>query len=115
MRATDRGGGTHQSYITYWMQVMDCVHEQSRTGQAALTTFCQIFWYLFHAFARRCRHSLSDVQDLTQGLFRHLLKNRTLRYFAAMGQEGERTIPNPAEIDRKIRALWDVLFAAKDG
>jgi hypothetical protein len=116
MRATDRGGGTHQFCITRGRRVIDCVDEQSRTGQAACAAFGQIDWYPFHAFARRNGRSLSDAQDLTtRGLFWHLLENRTLRYFAAIGEEGDGTITNPAEIHGKIRALWDVLFAAKGG
>ncbi len=53
-------------------------HEQSRTGQAALSALCQTYWYPLYTFARRRGHSPHDAQDLTQGFFLHLLEHRAL-------------------------------------
>lgn len=44
MRATDRRGA-HQFHIRHSMGLMDCVHEESRTGQTASPPVCQIYWY----------------------------------------------------------------------
>src|SRR5206468_1302276 len=39
---------------------------------------CRLYWYPLYVFARRRGHSPVDAQDLTQGFFLHLLKNRAL-------------------------------------
>ena len=72
------GGGAGQFHTTRWTLVMASAHEQSRTGQAALSALCQIYWYPLYTFARRRGHSPHDAQDLTQGFFLHLLEHRAL-------------------------------------
>jgi RNA polymerase sigma factor (sigma-70 family) len=47
---------------------------------AALTELCRLYWYPLYAFARRRGHGPPDAQDLTQGFFLHLLKNRALKH-----------------------------------
>src|ERR1700739_1293692 len=49
-------------------------------SQAALTELCQLYWYPLYAFARRRGHGPPDAQDLTQGFFLHLLKDRALKH-----------------------------------
>ena len=80
MRVDDSsiGGGAGQFHTTRWTLVMASAHEQSRTGQAALSALCQIYWYPLYTFARRRGHSPHDAQDLTQGFFLHLLEHRAL-------------------------------------
>jgi RNA polymerase sigma-70 factor (ECF subfamily) len=72
------GGGAGQFHTTRWTLVMSSAHDQSQTGQAALATLCQIYWYPVYAFARRRGYSPPDAQDLTQGFFLHILEHRAL-------------------------------------
>src|SRR4029077_20874211 len=80
MRASDnsRGGEADQFHTTRWTLVIASAQDQSQAGRAALAALCQTYWYPLYGFARRRGHSPPDAQDLTQGFFLHVLKNRAL-------------------------------------
>jgi hypothetical protein len=66
MRATDRGGA-HQFHIRHSMGVMDCVHEESRTGQTASPPVCQIYWYPVPFDLDKKIRTLCDVLSTAEG------------------------------------------------
>jgi hypothetical protein len=123
MRATDRGGA-HEFHITRWMQVMDCVHEQSRAGQTALPPFCQIYSYpsvfdsLKGCLGVDSRPKAPDDDALTPlGGCLGTVKTLFYRCVSDISRCARRvTAPfqNPAEIGEKIRTLRDVLSAAEE-
>src|ERR1700738_2825631 len=57
---------------------MQAAQSQVQGGQAALAELCRLYWYPLCVFARRRGHSPDDAQDLTQGVFLHLLEHRAL-------------------------------------
>ena len=68
--------GTARFHTTRWSVIIAAAQNETRSGQAALAKLCRVYWYPLFAFARRRGHSPHDAQDLTQGFFLHLLRNR---------------------------------------
>jgi DNA-directed RNA polymerase specialized sigma24 family protein len=68
--------GTARFHTTRWSVVINAAQSQTQSGQAAFAELCKLYWYPLYFFARRRGHSPHDAQDLTQGFFLHLLKNR---------------------------------------
>ena len=67
---------TASFHTTRWSVVIVAAHNDTRAGEAALDELCRLYWYPLYAFTRRRGHSPHDAQDLTQGFFLHLLRNR---------------------------------------
>jgi RNA polymerase sigma factor (sigma-70 family) len=65
---------------TRWSAILVAAESQMPGSGAALTELCRLYWYPLYAFARRRGHEPPDAQDLTQGFFLHLLKNRGLKH-----------------------------------
>src|SRR5208337_3077530 len=57
---------------------MGAAQSQAPGGQSALAQLCRNYWYPLYMFARRRGRSPDDAQDLTQGFFLHLLRQRAL-------------------------------------
>jgi RNA polymerase sigma factor (sigma-70 family) len=64
---------------TRWTEILVAAASQMPGSQAALSELCRLYWYPLYAFARRRGHEPPDAQDLTQGFFLHLLRNRALK------------------------------------
>ena len=60
---------------THWSVVLQAAGGESA---AAMEKLCRTYWYPLYAYARRKGHSREDAQDLTQGLFAHVLKGNFL-------------------------------------
>jgi RNA polymerase sigma factor (sigma-70 family) len=73
-------GDPARFYTTRWSAILVAAESQVPGSQAALSELCQLYWYPLYAFARRRGHGPPDAQDLTQGFFLHLLKNRALKH-----------------------------------
>ena len=65
-------------HTTRWTIVMRAAQSQAPGGESALAQLCHTYWYPLYMFARRRGRSPDDAQDLTQGFFLHLLKQRAL-------------------------------------
>jgi DNA-directed RNA polymerase specialized sigma24 family protein len=65
---------------TRWSVILAAAKSQMPGSRAALTELCRLYWYPLYAFARRRGHEPPDAQDLTQGFFLHLLKDRSLKH-----------------------------------
>jgi RNA polymerase sigma factor (sigma-70 family) len=65
---------------THWSAILVAAESQMPGSQAALTELCRLYWYPLYAYARRRGHGPPDAQDLTQGFFLHLLKDRALKH-----------------------------------
>lgn len=53
-------------------------HGGSVDAAAATADLCGAYWYPLYAYARRQGASPADAEDLTQGFFEHLLRDRVL-------------------------------------
>jgi RNA polymerase sigma factor (sigma-70 family) len=65
---------------THWSAILVAAQSQMPGSQAALTELCRLYWYPLYAYARGRGHGPPDAQDLTQGFFLHLLKDRALQH-----------------------------------
>jgi RNA polymerase sigma factor (sigma-70 family) len=72
--------GTARFHTTRWSVVIVAAQSQTQSGEAAFAELCKLYWYPLYFFARRRGGSPHDSQDLTQGFFLHLLKNRALTH-----------------------------------
>jgi RNA polymerase sigma factor (sigma-70 family) len=70
--------GAASFHTTRWTIVMRAAQNQTQGGHSALTELCRLYWYPLYMFARRRGHSPDDAQDLTQGVFLHLLQQQAL-------------------------------------
>src|SRR4029434_3981488 len=63
---------------TRWTVVREAADSQtsSRRALRALSELCQIYWRPFYLFLRRQGIAQHDAEDLTQGFFADLIKNR---------------------------------------
>ena len=68
--------GTARFHTTRWSIVIVAAQSQTQSGEAAFAELCKLYWYPLYFLARRRGRSPHDAQDLTQGFFLHLLKNR---------------------------------------
>ena len=60
---------------THWSVVAACAW-QNGTADAALAQLCRDYWPPLYTFVRRRGYSSADAQDIVQGFFAHLLKNK---------------------------------------
>ncbi len=64
---------------TRWSVVAACQPETDvnpATAEAAIAQLCHDYWPPLYSFVRRRGYSPADAQDLVQGFFTHLLRNR---------------------------------------
>ena len=59
---------------THWSVVLKAGGDSTSVVKQALETLCQTYWFPLYAYVRRCGHSPSDAEDLTQGFFERLLR-----------------------------------------
>jgi RNA polymerase sigma-70 factor (ECF subfamily) len=60
---------------TQWTIVVAAGATPSPESAAALERLCGSYWYPLYAYVRRCGHSPSDAEDLTQEFFARLLEH----------------------------------------
>src|SRR5438046_8571749 len=71
------GGAGFQT--THWTLVLRARETKSeKSGQKALSNFCEAYWPPLYAFLRHRGHASPEAQDLVQGFFAHLLEQNTL-------------------------------------
>ncbi len=63
---------------THWSIVQAAVGKSPVEARAALEELCFIYWPPVYAFVRRCGHSQTDSEDLTQAFFCYLLDSEFL-------------------------------------
>jgi RNA polymerase sigma factor (sigma-70 family) len=63
---------------THWSIVQAAVGKSPTAARAALEELCSIYWPPVYAFVRRCGHSQTDAEDLTQAFFCYLLDSEFL-------------------------------------
>ena len=78
-------GGAAVFATTHWTVVMQAARQDSPSGQAALATLYQTYWYPIYAFIRRSGFAPEEAQDLTQDFFVRLLEKNWL---ASITREG---------------------------
>jgi RNA polymerase sigma factor (sigma-70 family) len=65
---------------TRWSAILVAAASEVPGSHDALSELCRLYWYPLYAFARRRGREAADAQDLTQGFFLHLLKDRALKH-----------------------------------
>jgi RNA polymerase sigma-70 factor (ECF subfamily) len=63
---------------TRWSVVLSAGKHASPQAADALENLCRAYWFPLYAHVRRCGHSPSDAQDLTQAFFARLLEKNWL-------------------------------------
>jgi RNA polymerase sigma factor (sigma-70 family) len=58
--------------------VLEAVQSRAPGAPQALAELCARYWRPLYAFVRRRGRSPEDAQDLVQGFFEHLIRNRGL-------------------------------------
>ncbi len=59
---------------THWSVVLASARKDTPTGQKALATLCEQYWYPVYAYLRRQGLTADEAQDLTQAFFARLLE-----------------------------------------
>ncbi len=71
------GGAPFQT--THWTVVLQAGKaDADESARKALAVFSETYWPPLYTFVRRRGYSPADAQDLVQGFFEHLLKQKTL-------------------------------------
>lgn len=63
---------------TNWSIVRRAAETDGSDAAVALSSLCQSYWYPLYVYFRRCGKTSHDSEDLTQGLFAHLLTRNSL-------------------------------------
>ncbi len=73
---------------TRWTVVLAAGQSEDTAGNAhrALSELCRIYWRPLYLFLRRQGYAADDAQDLTQGFFAQIIRDRT--YFRANRGKG---------------------------
>src|SRR5438552_8792415 len=63
---------------TRWTVVREAADSEtsSEHALAALSELCQIYWRPIYLYISSQGYAIDDAEDLTQGLFAHLIQNR---------------------------------------
>ncbi|MFV0416953.1 MAG: RNA polymerase sigma factor [Chthoniobacterales bacterium] len=69
---------SHSFQTTHWSVVRHAAKHDDVAAQKALASICEAYWYPLYAYFRRSGKNAHDAEDLTQGFFTRLLKNKTL-------------------------------------
>ena len=71
------GGAPFQT--THWTVVLQAGEaDADKSARKALAVFSETYWPPLYTFVRRRGYSPADAQDLVQGFFEHLFKQKTL-------------------------------------
>ena len=97
---------------THWSVVGACAWE-SETADAALAQLCQDYWPPLYTFARRRGYAPADAQDIVQGFFAHLLKNKA--YARTDRTKGKFRSFLLASLQNYMSDVWDRTRALKRG
>jgi RNA polymerase sigma factor, sigma-70 family len=104
------GGATFAT--THWSVVAACACE-SETADAALAQLCRDYWPPLYTFARRRGYSPADAQDIVQGFFAYLLKNKA--YARTDRTKGKFRSFLLAALKNYMSDVWDRARALKRG
>ncbi len=74
---------SHHFETTNWTLVRQAASEDEAVAAAALETLCKAYWLPVYAYIRSRGRSETDAEDLTQGVFQRLLKQKA---FAKAGR-----------------------------
>jgi RNA polymerase sigma factor (sigma-70 family) len=75
---TEHIAGPAAFATTHWSAVLSAGRRDSTGTADALSQLCQTYWYPLYVYVRRCGHTATDAQDLTQEFFARLLGSRCL-------------------------------------
>jgi RNA polymerase sigma-70 factor (ECF subfamily) len=80
MRQNDSSTGSDHGQFdkTHWSMVLEAVQSHAPCAPRALAELCTRYWRPLYAFVRWRGRSPEDAQDLVQGFFEHLIRNRGL-------------------------------------
>jgi len=100
---------------TRWTTVLKAGDSAATSAHAlsALSELCQIYWRPLYVFLRKQGYGREDAQDLTQGFFAHLIKNRG--YAHADREKGRFRSFLPAALKHFIADARDREHALKRG
>jgi len=97
---------------THWSVVAACA-DDSEIANEALTQLCQAYWPPLYTFARRRGYTPSDAQDIVQGFFAYLLKNKA--YARTDRTKGKFRSFLLASLKNYMSDVWDRARALKRG
>ncbi|HWQ91281.1 MAG TPA: sigma-70 family RNA polymerase sigma factor [Clostridia bacterium] len=98
---------------THWSVVLSARDRTGPASVAALEKLCRAYWQPLYAFARRCGHSPTDAEDLTQGFFARLLEKDFL--LKATSEKGKFRSFLLLALKRFMANEWDRQHAQKRG
>src|SRR5262245_13686028 len=70
------GTGSGRFATTDWRLIAAARGSDVPQARQALAELCAAYWYPLYAYLRRRGHPAEQAQDLTQGLFAHLLERK---------------------------------------
>lgn len=97
---------------THWSVVADCA-DDSEIANEALGQLCRDYWPPLYTFARRRGYSPADAQDIVQGFFAYLLKNKA--YAQTDRRKGKFRSFLLASLKNYMSDVWDQERALKRG
>jgi RNA polymerase sigma-70 factor (ECF subfamily) len=97
---------------THWSVVAACA-DNSEIANEALTQLCHDYWPPLYTFARRRGYSPADAQDMVQGFFAYLLKNKA--YARTDRAKGKFRSFLLASLGNYMSDVWDRARAMKRG
>jgi RNA polymerase sigma factor (sigma-70 family) len=103
----------HQFAETRWSLVMTAGEKTSAQSMVALETLCRTYWYPLYAYVRRKGNGAHDAQDLVQGFFARLLKNKS--FAAADRRRGKFRTYLLGAMNHFLADEWDKMRAQKRG
>lgn len=95
---------------THWSVIAACTTDSTEAAQEALTQLCRDYWPPLYSFVRRRGH---DPQDLVQGYFAQLLRNKA--YARTSPNKGRFRTFLLASLKHYIADVWDRERALKRG
>lgn len=63
---------------TQWSVVRKAIGSDELKAHQCLTAICNAYWFPLYTYLRCAGHKAQDAQDLTQGFFEHLIRNKIL-------------------------------------
>jgi len=76
MEVTPPGG--YQFPATRWSVLRKALDQFDDDSSRALASLCEVYWFPLYAYVRRSGRSSHDAEDLVQGFFEQLLRNKSL-------------------------------------
>jgi len=61
---------------TQWSVVRKAIGSDELKAHQCLTAICNGYWLPLYTYLRCAGHKAQDAQDLTQGFFEHLIRNK---------------------------------------